>query len=202
MNFDAQDVDELQAKACKREAISEESNDNVRKRLTNNSQNDRENKKNELTQRASHKKTEEQKNIGAVGVSMYFQYFRSGGSYLIMVCIVLGFLSSQVLFNFTDYWLSAWTNALTETGADEDIKKDQDFYTYVYCGLMASFIFIAVFRALLFFRYCMKISINLHDTMFESIVRAPVKFFDDNPSGKGIKIISCTLSHFTPKNLV
>jgi len=39
-------------------------------------------------------------------------------------------------------------------------------------------------KALLFFIFCTIISVNLHDWMFTSLVRAPTKFFDDNPSGK------------------
>jgi ATP-binding cassette subfamily C (CFTR/MRP) protein 4 len=30
----------------------------------------------------------------------------------------------------------------------------------------------------------MRISINVHNKMFGSLVRAPVKFFDENPSGR------------------
>lgn len=30
----------------------------------------------------------------------------------------------------------------------------------------------------------MKISVNMHNRMFSSLARAPIKFYDDNPSGR------------------
>lgn len=196
-NVDIEDVDELQRKAkC-----------GILRRLSSkmsqeDKEDDKQNGKNSnLTEDAVQKKQEERKDVGSVDMSLYLRYFRSGGSYLAMGGLVVGFVVSQLLFNFTDYWLSRWTNEVAEgeggkgnfsesglingtVNEQGDVEGDKlDFYGYVYCGLMAGFIVMSVFRSLLFFRYCMKISINLHDGMFSSIVRAPVKFFSYNPSG-------------------
>jgi len=38
-------------------------------------------------------------------------------------------------------------------------------------------------RSLTFYHYCMRICVNLHDRMLQGLVRAPVKFYDENSSG-------------------
>jgi len=39
-------------------------------------------------------------------------------------------------------------------------------------------------RACMFFNLCMKASKNLHNRMFGSLLSAPMRFFDTNPSGR------------------
>lgn len=172
------------------------------------------------------KTKQEAKAVGSVGLGMYFRYFRSGGSIITIVFLVLAFLTTQVLYNGVDYWVSLWTNSITENAATAnetrtnamndttdnttglslfreffapkkftDDSTEQSFYAYVYSGLMGGFILISVFRSILFFRYCMKISINIHDSMFRSLVRVPVKFFTDHPSGRIMNRFTKDLNH-------
>ncbi|CAL8111765.1 unnamed protein product [Orchesella dallaii] len=158
-------------------------------------------------------KNEEKKDVGSVGIGTYFQYFKLGGSYIITLLLCLGFIMSQLLTNGTDYWLSLWTNSVAEIdgariGAtmrnlanSSDVVGDtneswsQNFYAYVYCGLVGIFMFIVVFRSVIFFWYCMRISVNLHDLMFETVIRTPVKFFDENPSGRILNRFTKDLNH-------
>lgn len=66
----------------------------------------------------------------------------------------------------------------------DDNYLGRNTYIYVFAGLVAGVIVFNLIRAVGFFTYSMKISVNMHDRMFSSLVRAPAKFFDDNPSGK------------------
>ncbi|CAL8111764.1 unnamed protein product [Orchesella dallaii] len=169
------------------------------------------------------RRNDEQKDVGSVGIGTYFRYFKSGGSYIAIGFLLIGFFATQFLHSFIDYWLSLWTNSVAEnedlnsrktnittinsavlsnfTGTvfplaeDNDESTEQNFYVYVYCGLVGLFIFVVIFRSIVFFWYCMRISINLHDGMFESLVRAPVKFFDDNPSGRVMNRFTKDLNH-------
>ncbi|CAL8104285.1 unnamed protein product [Orchesella dallaii] len=68
---------------------------------------------------------------------------------------------------------------------DDDVDyMGEDIYLYVYTGIVVAIFVLTKFRAIYFFMFCIKISINVHNKMFVSLVRAPMKFFDDNPSGR------------------
>ena len=80
-----------------------------------------------------------------------------------------------------EFWSSSFSpNNATETPCEE---FDNSYHFYVYTGLIVAIFVITKVRAIYFFHYCMNISINVHDSMFSSMARAPTKFFDDNPSG-------------------
>ncbi len=105
-NGEIQDVDELQSRV--KVALRRLSSVKGVKGEEENGKNSN------LTEDAVQKKQEERKDVGSVDMSLYLRYFRSGGSYMQMGGLVVGFLVSQILFNFTDYWLSRWTNEVAE----------------------------------------------------------------------------------------
>lgn len=72
--------------------------------------------------------------------------------------------------------------------------RGEDYYMYFYTGIVIAVIISTLTRAFVFFWYSLQIGINLHDKMFRSVVRAPVKFFDDNPSGN-LSYAMFTLPH-------
>lgn len=59
----------------------------------------------------------------------------------------------------------------------------QSLYIYVYTGLIIAGIVLTTFRSYLFFRICMNASRGLHNTMFNNVLKATMRFFDTNPSG-------------------
>lgn len=66
---------------------------------------------------------------------------------------------------------------MTETSTDAiDI--------YIFTGLTVGLIAFTVIRGFLFFSLAMKSSTNLHNDMFMGITRAPMYFFNTNPSGR------------------
>lgn len=64
----------------------------------------------------------------------------------------------------------------------------QNTYIYIFSGLVTGVIVFNLLRAVGFFTYCTKISVNMHNRMFSSLVRAPAKFFDENPSGNACHV--------------
>jgi ABC-type multidrug transport system fused ATPase/permease subunit len=75
------------------------------------------------------------------------------------------------------------------TPKEEDIGYlGEDIYLFVYTGVVAGIFFLTKARAISFFLFCMRISVQVHNKMFQSLVRAPIKFFDDNPSGNKLLI--------------
>ncbi|XP_056634445.1 ATP-binding cassette subfamily C member 4-like isoform X1 [Diorhabda sublineata] len=55
---------------------------------------------------------------------------------------------------------------------------------YLYTALIISSIIFIMSRTFLFFKACMMSSMNLHSEMFNSLLKAPMRFFDTNPSGR------------------
>ncbi|CAL8127064.1 unnamed protein product [Orchesella dallaii] len=136
---------------------------------------------------------------GAVTFSTYWAYLRSGDSVFGLTSVILLFTIGQIFITLTDYWISLWTNAeetvQTNLGPTLDLQKPLDIlnpdyyygenaYLAVYGTLIGCVILVAITRSLTSFRYFLQISVNLHNRMFKSLVRAPTKFFDDNPSGR------------------
>lgn len=68
--------------------------------------------------------------------------------------------------------------------SDDDGYLGEDVYLYSYTGIVMGIFFLTKARALSFFLFCMRVSVRVHDKMFKSMVRAPIKFYDDNPSGR------------------
>lgn len=68
--------------------------------------------------------------------------------------------------------------------SEESWFWSKDFYMTIYICLACSVFLVGVIRAIYLFIYTMRISNNIHNRMFASIVNAPVKFFDLNPSGR------------------
>lgn len=60
----------------------------------------------------------------------------------------------------------------------------EDISLIVYTILILTSIVLATTRSLCFFRFCMTASRKLHNLMFGSIIRAPMRFFNANPAGR------------------
>lgn len=74
--------------------------------------------------------------------------------------------------------------------------RGQTFYIMVYTIFIISVALSTNLKAAYFFRYCMRISINIHEKMFSSLIRAPIKFYDENPSGKKTFEIQVHVQYF------
>lgn len=55
---------------------------------------------------------------------------------------------------------------------------------YVYTAITVGTIVVTLLRSITFFKVCMRASVNLHDSMFRSITRATMYFFNTNSSGR------------------
>ncbi|CAL8104325.1 unnamed protein product [Orchesella dallaii] len=129
---------------------------------------------------------EEKKAIGVSGSRIYWEYLKTANSPIHFIIVTTFFILCQIGLSGTDYWLSRWTNAEAKhrRGDEDDNYLGRDVYIWVLTGLVGTVLLFNLLRAFGFFTYCMKISVNMHNRMFTSLVRAPSKFFDDNPSGR------------------
>ncbi|KAF7241984.1 Multidrug resistance-associated protein 4 [Varanus komodoensis] len=132
---------------------------------------------------------EETRSEGKIGFSIYKKYFAAGANYFII--FILFFLSvlAQVAYVLQDWWLSYWAdeqmklNVTAEGNTEKNVTEalDLDWYLGMYAGLTVAAILFSLLRSLLIFHVLVNASQNLHNNMFQSILKAPVVFFDTNP---------------------
>ncbi|GJQ74461.1 hypothetical protein Trydic_g21331 [Trypoxylus dichotomus] len=112
------------------------------------------------------------------GATAYKKYIIAGSNIFMRFLLPISLIFGQVMASACDYWLNFWTKSkLAIPGTDYT-------YLYVYTGFVAGCIIFVVLRSIIFFKFCMTASQNLHDSMFHSLLRAPMRFFDTNPSGR------------------
>lgn len=156
----------------------------------------------------------ESKAVGSVSGRTYWNYFLSGHSVPVFFFLLFAIVVCQVFTSGNDYWLTYWSNAeATRISREVNCTKpnkddcDEDYlgeniYLYVFTGFIVAVTITNMIRGVWFFHYCAGISINIHDKMFRAMARAPIKFFDDNPSGiieSPVKIYSSLLFKINEK---
>lgn len=128
---------------------------------------------------------------GAAGKT-YWTYFSAGGGCTSLLAILLFMGSCQLVFTFSDWWLSKWTdrvehrNNLYVNQTPHLVLDPGDHVSinsYIYAGQTVIVFILAIGRTLVFFIICMRASVKLHDRLFKCLVRAPMAFFDNNPVG-------------------
>uniref|UniRef100_A0A4W2IRX9 Multidrug resistance-associated protein 4 n=1 Tax=Bos indicus x Bos taurus TaxID=30522 RepID=A0A4W2IRX9_BOBOX len=145
--------------------------------------------------------TEESRSEGKVGFKAYKNYFTAGAHWFIIIFLILVNLAAQVSYILQDWWLSYWANQqsalnVTVNGQGNVTEKlDLNWYLGIYSGLTASTVLFGIVRSLLVFFVLVSSSQTLHNQMFESILRAPVLFFDRNPIGRILNRFSKDIGH-------
>ncbi|XP_046447926.1 ATP-binding cassette sub-family C member 4-like [Daphnia pulex] len=89
--------------------------------------------------------------------------------------------------NITEADFSNVTDEIKENGPfSGEWWKEPDTYTgiYVFTILIVGVFIFSMIRTIHYFLMCMISSIHLHNRMFQSIIRAPLLFFDQNPVGR------------------
>lgn len=76
---------------------------------------------------------------------------------------------------------------------------------YIFTGIIAAVFLFGLLRALMFFKVAVDSSMNMHNKMFNSLLRSPISFFDTNPVGMYFKFIHKVLVIYNntyPKQLL
>ncbi|XP_055398779.1 ATP-binding cassette sub-family C member 4-like [Bubalus kerabau] len=127
---------------------------------------------------------------GRVGFKTYENYFTAGAGWLVITFLILVNIAAQVAYVLQDWWLADWGNIQRDLyfrvyGKEDTIFiLDLNWYFTVYSGLIVSTILFGITRSLLIFYVLVNSSQTLHNKMLESILRAPVLFFNRNPIGR------------------
>ncbi|KAK1170047.1 multidrug resistance-associated protein 4-like [Acipenser oxyrinchus oxyrinchus] len=135
--------------------------------------------------------SEESRSEGSIGVRLYWKYFIAGANCAVLLLLFLLNLSAQTAYILQDWWLSYWASKQEKLNVtqgahnhNETQQLDLGFYLGVYAGLTVVTVIFGFLRSLLFFKVLVNSAQTLHNQMFQSIVRTPVRFFDINPIGR------------------
>ncbi|KAF2900921.1 hypothetical protein ILUMI_05261, partial [Ignelater luminosus] len=150
---------------------------------------------------------EEQRSTGTISSYVYKSYISAGGNCFVVFGVFFLLIIAQVAASLGDYFITYWVN-LEQKRAEEagstrvlqhsayydywfhnsDSSDFWDFSTetsiYIYAGLTVAVIVLSLTRSFAFFEMCMKASVTLHDTMFNSIILGTMRFFNTNTSGR------------------
>ncbi|XP_041822000.1 ATP-binding cassette sub-family C member 4-like isoform X1 [Chelmon rostratus] len=136
---------------------------------------------------------EESRAEGTIGVSLYVKYLRAGASIVVLLVVILINILAQTAYIMQDWWLAYWAeeqeklttnNTTIQNGQNVTKELDLDFYLGVYGGLTLVTIVFGFIRNLMLFKVLVRCAQSLHNRMFNSILRTPVRFFDINPIGR------------------
>nr|XP_042111060.1 ATP-binding cassette sub-family C member 4-like [Ovis aries] len=138
---------------------------------------------------------------GKVGFKTYENYFTAHSDWPVIIFLILVNIAAQVAYVLQDWWLAFWANVQsglyfgTYVKEAEDVMFVLNWYLGVYSGLTVSTILFGITRSLLIFYVLVNSSQTLHDKMLESILRAPVLFFNRNPIGRILNRFSKDIGH-------
>uniref|UniRef100_A0A8C7M3H8 Multidrug resistance-associated protein 4 n=1 Tax=Oncorhynchus kisutch TaxID=8019 RepID=A0A8C7M3H8_ONCKI len=116
---------------------------------------------------------EESRSEGNIGASLYFKYLNAGASILVMLGTVLLSLIAEVLTHPKCQAVNTWENRVMT-----------DKSPSLCSGLTLASVIFGFARSLLMFNVLVKAAQSLHNRMFISLLRTPVRFFDINPIGR------------------
>ncbi|XP_065757880.1 ATP-binding cassette sub-family C member 4-like [Muntiacus reevesi] len=138
---------------------------------------------------------------GKVEFKTYANYFTAGAHWSVIIFLILVNIAAQVAYTLQDWWLLNWANVKSGlyfgTNVEEaaDVMFVLNWFLTVYSGLTLSTILFGITRSLLIFYVLANSSQILHNKMWESILRAPVLFFNRNPIGRILNHFSKDIGH-------
>ncbi|XP_015608410.1 probable multidrug resistance-associated protein lethal(2)03659 [Cephus cinctus] len=134
----------------------------------------------------------ESRTIGRITGTVYVSYFRAAGNTCLVLSMFVICILNQTIASGGDYFIAYWvnveeafvnhTNGTTKTEWQSFLSRD--WCIYLYSGFTVATIILTFLRTFAFFGVCMRSSRKLHADMFYSIIRATMRFFNSNTSGR------------------
>ncbi|XP_058800144.1 ATP-binding cassette sub-family C member 4-like isoform X2 [Phymastichus coffea] len=142
---------------------------------------------------------------GTVTGTLFGSYIKSGANNIVALLVILFYLATQACVTMNDYFISILVNAeearnyynkIHENGnfsivmnPSKIFLKEKDilprnYYVYIYTALVTSILLVGIIRSFTFLTTCLRASQRLHDLAFAALIRATMRFFDTNPSGR------------------
>lgn len=118
--------------------------------------------------------SKEDKVTGVVEWSTYVDYIRAMGGFCVAFGLFFVFCVTQGMVLWTIATMGRWAERPA-------LEQDSWDILGLVIGQGCVVIFLAIFRAMLSFRFTINASKELHDSMAKAVLRAPISFFDTNP---------------------
>lgn len=131
---------------------------------------------------------EEEMITGKISIATYLsiiyvnsKYFGIKWTYTVQILILIGLtlliLITQCCLTFDEYWLGFWASRSEE-------KQQYTIYPSIFIVFVIVSLILAMVRAAVFFATFLQGAKHLHDSMFDGVLFAPMKFFHSNPVGR------------------
>lgn len=121
------------------------------------------------------------------GITDMKSYFKSATGSMVTISVAIFFIIVHGVRISSDYWLRLW------------VPRIGNFTDAVYIGVYAAFTLVfttgVLARGVAFSTIAYRKSLELHDRLFQSIIRAPMSFFDKTPLGRILSAFSKHLFH-------
>ncbi|XP_056411928.1 ATP-binding cassette sub-family C member 5-like isoform X2 [Hyla sarda] len=137
----------------------------------------------------------EEKSDGTVPWRVYAAYINAAGGVLIITMNIFLFVLTTGSAAFSNWWLSYWikqgsgnmsvaTANWTRSGGSMKDNPDLHFYISIYAMSMVAVILLRFVRGYAFVKSTLRASTKLHDVLFQTLLRSPIKLFDTTPLGR------------------
>ncbi|KAB0797844.1 hypothetical protein PPYR_08837 [Photinus pyralis] len=130
------------------------------------------------------KVVEEIRSHSSVSRNVYVTYFAFGGNICHNAIMWAFLLLSQALMSGGSYYLAYWVNQVDYGSVTTKSVSDEEIHFYIYASITLACVIMTSFASYLFYALCLKSSKQLHDNMLNSILQAPMRFFNTNPQGQ------------------
>lgn len=128
---------------------------------------------------------DEEQMEGSVAGSMYTHYAKAGGVFaFVSIFIIQGTgRASEIMAAF---WLSIWADATSKSMMTNNpmSESETNWYLNIYAAFGLGGVFCLTLRAIAMAIHRLRASKKLHESLTQSILRAPVAFFDITPIGR------------------
>ncbi|KAI0300742.1 ABC transporter [Russula brevipes] len=133
-------------------------------------------KKRRASKRGAQLMQAEERNVGAVNLQVYKQYFRSGNGIVLVPAMFVSITLMQAAIVVSSYWLVWWQ--------DRQWPRPQGFYMGIYAmlGIAQAFTGFLVGMAIALVVY--SASRQLHHDAISRVMYSPMSFFETTPVGR------------------
>ncbi|CAG9861544.1 unnamed protein product [Phyllotreta striolata] len=128
---------------------------------------------------------------GSIKAATYYQYLKSGGGVCSMLLLGFLFIFCQVVANGGEYYVTYWVNL--EQDYNEKVAKnlstendtiDREFIMWTYSVLTIGNIVASLIKAVYFMIFFVIASKRLHSYIFSRLIKATMRFYNTNPTGR------------------
>ncbi|CAK4178415.1 unnamed protein product [Aphanomyces euteiches] len=126
---------------------------------------------------------EEERNDGRISEHVYRDYLAAAGGCCLLVCLFVSQSIWQGLMISSDLWLNVWTGTVNKV-TPQVFVDESTYYLAIYALLALLGIASTVLRSLAIYLGVLRASKLLFDQMTNALLRAPMRFFDQNPIGR------------------